>query len=463
MSVSPQASPEAVNTSGNDDTEGQPHRKKGQSVVVRNALLVTGAVALLGTVSYAIYYFLFAPKRPLPGSSRTSTSSSTTNSSTGTEADGNDGANAIAAPGSLSIGSLTYQTVTLDWDVVDNASSYNICYTAGSSFSASAPPTLLFGVASPPYTISGLFQHTGYCVGVESVHASGVTSELVAVTGSTAAQVLPAPSSVELSTSTFITNTSIPIQWSSVLGATSYTIWYQPGASVSAASPAIAITGLTSSPYTVRSLSPDTTYTFGVVAVGVGNNGAAIYSPITPSTTFYTTTDSQSQTVSIATSNTLVINEASVTYHYLYSSQSNTMTTVPDNQFSTSQATRTSLTLPSSLNTPLTLTVTVAGTSSLQVQTQSSGFSPVNDVVIAAIQTNTSTYLIPFSTPTIVFGASNYNTGVVPFTATFSFASNLLTNFAANAPVDLFVRYYSDSTHSGSVTNTSVTWLLTYE
>ena len=156
-------------------------------------------------------------------------------------------------------------TVTLTWTASPNATGYNV-YQGTLSGNESDTP-VLSNVQGSSAQISGLISGQRYYFKVAAITKYGVGARASETT-----LVVPPDAPTGLTSST--SGTSITLNWSPSASATSYAIYQGSSAGGESATPIA--TGLTSTSYTLKSLSPGAMLYFTVVAYNVG--GASPYS-----------------------------------------------------------------------------------------------------------------------------------------------------------------------------------------
>jgi hypothetical protein len=165
-------------------------------------------------------------------------------------------------PSGLSTSNITVSSAAISWAAVSGAVSYNVQY----KLSTSSVWTEI-NITGTSVTISSLLANTVYNWRVQAVCAGG-TSSLSSFLSFTTLNVVPcnAPGGLQ---SSGITTTSVNLNWTSVLGATSYIVEYKL-ASASIWSQQNANTNNA----TISSLTPNSVYNWRVKTVCVSNSSA---------------------------------------------------------------------------------------------------------------------------------------------------------------------------------------------
>ncbi|MDR1786901.1 MAG: fibronectin type III domain-containing protein [Treponema sp.] len=167
------------------------------------------------------------------------------------------GANAVTqlpAPTGVNATAATASSITLSWDSVTNATSYDLYYSSTTTAPSSAGKT---SVASTSDTLTGLSAGTTYYIWVKAKNAVA-TSGLSAYTSRIT--VPAAPTGVQAAAQS---SSSIQVSWSAVTGAASYTVYRSDSAGGTYS--AIA-SGISAVSYTDSGLPVETTRYYKVSA-----------------------------------------------------------------------------------------------------------------------------------------------------------------------------------------------------
>ena len=157
--------------------------------------------------------------------------------------------------------------VTVSWDNVTGATSYNVYY--GTATGVTTASTKVTGATSPN-AISGLLNGTTYFFVVTAVNGDGESA--VSFEASATPSATPPPAAPSLTSAT-AGNAKVTLVWGTVTGATSYNVYYGTATGVTKAT-GTPVNGVTS-PYDVTGLTNGTPYFFIVTAVGAGGESAA--------------------------------------------------------------------------------------------------------------------------------------------------------------------------------------------
>jgi fibronectin type 3 domain-containing protein len=149
--------------------------------------------------------------------------------------------------------------VTVSWDDVAGATSYNIYY--GTTTGVTTASTKVTGATSPN-AITGLLNGTTYFFVVTAVNGNGESA--VSFEASALPAATPPPAAPSLTSAT-AGNAQVTLAWTAVAGATSYNVYRGTAAGVTKVS-GTKSTGVTS-PYDVTGLTNGTPYFFVVTAV----------------------------------------------------------------------------------------------------------------------------------------------------------------------------------------------------
>jgi hypothetical protein len=157
--------------------------------------------------------------------------------------------------------------VTISWNSVTGAMSYNIYYSATPGVTTSNG-TKITNVTSP-YTASALTNGTTYYFRITAVNSSGESAASSQVSATPQIPIPAAPTGVSASAG----HDQVTISWNAVAGATSYNIYYSTTSGVTPAN-GNKLSNVTS-PYTHSALTNGTTYYYIVTAVNAAGESAA--------------------------------------------------------------------------------------------------------------------------------------------------------------------------------------------
>ena len=180
---------------------------------------------------------------------------------------------APATPAGLSAVGGTGQ-VTLAWNSISNATSYNIYYATASGVTSSTGTKIT--TTASPYLQTGLPAGTTYFYVVTAVNSAGESAASAEVSASTAAAA-PAPTAPVAPGAPMATGgtNQVTISWSAVSTATSYNVYYATASGVTKAN-GTKVTGVTS-PAVLTGLAAGTSYYCIVTAVNsVGESAASV-------------------------------------------------------------------------------------------------------------------------------------------------------------------------------------------
>lgn len=168
---------------------------------------------------------------------------------------------APAAPVLTAASGPAEQQVTVTWEPVSTATSYNLYWKT--STGVTTADTQVVGVTSP-YTLTGLANGTQHWLRVSAVNVGGETLSNE-VNPST---LVVAPKNLSV---TGVTDTSVALSWTAVTGAFAYYIYWAPGSGVTGSSSS---TSSNTTTKTVTGLTAGTAYSFRVAGLGSGGTGA---------------------------------------------------------------------------------------------------------------------------------------------------------------------------------------------
>jgi len=180
---------------------------------------------------------------------------------------------APAAPTGLIATGGTNQ-VTLSWNTVSSATSYNVYYATSSGVTKTSG-TKISSAATSPAVLTGLAAGTSYYYIVTAVNSAGESTASIQVAATTL-PTAPAPTAPAAPTGVSATGgtNQATITWPAVAGASSYNIYWSstPGVTKTSGTKVAAAT----SPYVKTALSAGTTYYFIVTAANsVGESAAS--------------------------------------------------------------------------------------------------------------------------------------------------------------------------------------------
>lgn len=256
-----------------DDTEKAGERKGRWITNVTSPYLLTG---LAPNTTYA--FMVRArdnPRRGRPSAKVTATTS-----------DGTQAPSVPAAPSGVNATGGSGQ-VTVAWNAVAGATSYNL-YWSGTSGVTTSNGTRIAG-ASRPAVLTGLADGATYYFLVTAVNAAGESVASVQVAATTLPPAPPPPTPPAAPSGVAVTGGSqqVTVSWAAVAGATSYNLYWSASSGVTAAT-GTRIAGVTS-PYVHMGLMAGTSYYYVVTAVNSAGESApsaqaaGTTSPATPS------------------------------------------------------------------------------------------------------------------------------------------------------------------------------------
>ena len=168
----------------------------------------------------------------------------------------------LPAPNNFSA-SGTSNTVTLSWDSVSGALSYNLYWDNVSGIDSS--DNAFNNITNDNYTHSGLDNGTTYYYKVTAVDSTGTMGTLSSEVN--ASIPLPAPDNLSASGA----NNTITLTWNSVSGATSYTLYWGNVSGIDSSDNAF--NNITNDNYTHSSLANGSIYYYKVAAVNSSGTG----------------------------------------------------------------------------------------------------------------------------------------------------------------------------------------------
>jgi len=183
----------------------------------------------------------------------------------GSQENGRTTENAPSAPTNVAASPGDTQ-ITLSWDPVTGADSYNL-YWGTSSGITKTTGTQITGVITP-HVHNGLTSGTAYYYVVTAVKAGGESPESVEVNATPQVPDPSAPTGVAASPG----DTQVTVSWDPVSGADSYNLYWSPTSGVTKGT-GTQIAGVTT-PHVHNGLTNGTAYYYVVTAVNVGEESA---------------------------------------------------------------------------------------------------------------------------------------------------------------------------------------------
>ena len=166
---------------------------------------------------------------------------------------------APTAPTNLVATATGQTTISLTWDAVPNATSYNV-YSNGN--------VVVSGFAQTTYIVKNLTPGTQYCYVVKAVNEAGESeaSESACATTESEPVTPTVPAAPTNLVATATGQTTISLTWTAVPNATSYNVYSNEN---------VVASGLTVTSYTVEGLTAGTQYCYNVTAVNEAGESAA--------------------------------------------------------------------------------------------------------------------------------------------------------------------------------------------
>ena len=152
------------------------------------------------------------------------------------------------APTNLVAAATGQTTISLTWDAVPNATSYNVY---------NGETVVVSGLTVTSYTVEGLTAGTEYCYNVTAVNEIGESEHSTEACATTLA-VPTAPAAPTNLVATATGQTTISLTWNAVQNATSYNVYSNEN---------VVASGLTATSYIVENLTAGTQYCYNVTAV----------------------------------------------------------------------------------------------------------------------------------------------------------------------------------------------------
>lgn len=206
------------------------------------------------------------------------------------------------APTGLVASNASTSTVDLSWTSSTGATSYTVGYTPSGGAFQTIP-----GFTTPSARVSGLNPGIVYNFSVYAVNNYSTSASSSVVTYGT---LTSSPTGLTASSPT---TSSLNLSWNGVVGAGSYSVFYQPaGGSYSS------VTGLTGTNTTISSLNPGTVYNLYVVGVNAYGSSAAsstiTYGTTSSSPTGLTASSASTSSINLSWNSTTGANSYTVSY-----------------------------------------------------------------------------------------------------------------------------------------------------
>jgi fibronectin type 3 domain-containing protein len=158
--------------------------------------------------------------------------------------------------------------VSLSWNAVSGASSYNVYYSAATGVTPANGTKMTASSASA--TVTGLTNGTAYYFIVTAVNSAGESVAAAQVSATPVPAIPTAPTGLNAVAG----NAQVALTWTAVSGATSYNVYYSTSTGVTIAN-GTKVVGISSTATTISSLTNGTPYFFIVTAVNAGGESAA--------------------------------------------------------------------------------------------------------------------------------------------------------------------------------------------
>jgi Pregnancy-associated plasma protein-A/Secretion system C-terminal sorting domain/Fibronectin type III domain/Bacterial pre-peptidase C-terminal domain len=206
-------------------------------------------------------------------------------------------AGTCGTPTANAASSIASTSATANWSAVSGATSYRLEYKT----SAATTWTLVTGITTTSYSITGLTASTTYNYRVTAVCASGNSAVSNTVNFTTSAAATCGTPTANAATA--VTSSSASGSWSAVTGATSYTVEWK----TAAATTWTVSTGFTSTGVNFTGLTANTTYNYRVKAV-CASGTSAVSNTVNFTTSAAGCTDSYESNETLAAAKPITLN-----------------------------------------------------------------------------------------------------------------------------------------------------------